>query len=77
MKYCTYIRLQGIVGWFIGWFLVGISDEERTSGYVTDFAQFGIKILLLEMEPPLTQKFHFIPKGAKVVGSGTMAIYKT
>ena len=76
MKYCTYVRFQGILGWLHGWFLVGISDEQRTSGYVTEFAHFGIKVLLLEMEPPLTPKFHFVPKGAKIMGSGTVSVYR-
>jgi hypothetical protein len=74
MKYCTYVRFQGILGWLHGWFLVGISDKKRTSGYVTEFARFGIKVLLLEMEPPLTPGFHFVPNGAKIMGSGTMSM---
>jgi len=63
--YCTYIRFQGIFGWLNGWFLVGISNEKRISGYVADFANFGIYIMLLEMKPPLPPNFWFIPKGAK------------
>lgn len=77
MKYCTYIRFQGVSGWLWGWFLVGVSDEKQTSGYLVDFAKLGIKVMLLEMESPLPQNFYFLPKKAKLAGSGTLAIYKT
>lgn len=75
-KYCTYVRLQGILGWLCGWSLVEISDQELdselTSQYIDEFAQLGIKVLLLEMESP-PQKFYFVPKGSKIKGWGTMS----
>lgn len=75
-KYCTYVRFRGILGWFKGWFLVGVSDEPCASGYTRDFihdyANIGIKIMLIEVEPPLLANFHFLPKGAIVLSSASL-----
>lgn len=65
MKYCTYARPTGILGWLMGWTLVGISEKPVIGGYGMEFLGRGYKLLLLEMEPPLAQNFRFIPKGAK------------
>lgn len=79
-KYCTYVRFRGILGWLKGWFLVGISDEPRTAGYANDFvydyAHVGIKIMLIEIEPPLLATFHFVPRKAVVISSASMSTYR-
>lgn len=76
MKYCTYLRFTGILGWLHGWTLMGISDEPVVSGYAGDFMGFGCKILLLEMTPPLPPRFRFIPKEAKKIHHVTVSVLR-
>ena len=75
MKYCTYIRFRGITGLLYGWFLVGISERKHTSGYVTDYAKYGISVILLEIETPLITHFHFVPRNAIIIGKGMVKIF--
>ena len=78
-KYCTYVRFRGILGWLKGWSLVGIADEPRTAGYaydfVSDYAHIGVKMILIEIEPPLLPNFHFVPKNAVVISSASISIH--
>lgn len=72
-KYCTYGRLKGLFGWIQGWSLLGISEQPQAAGYTRDYMQdyshIGIKIMLVEMEPPLLSHFHFLPRKATVISS--------
>lgn len=78
VKYCTYVRHKGFLGWILGYFLVGISDEKITSGYINDYIDSfrSVKILLVEMKAPLPQSFYFVPKGAKILSCQSISVYK-
>jgi len=67
MKYCTYARFKGIIGWFMGWYLVGIAEQPIFGGYSADFASMGCHLMLIELDAPLPYKFYFLPKGAKII----------
>jgi hypothetical protein len=76
VKYCTYVRYKGCLGWILGYFLVGISEEKRTSGYDYIDSFKSIKILLIEMKAPLPQSFYFVPKEAKILSCQSISVYK-
>ena len=67
-KYCTYVRFHGIVGWFQGWFLIGIADEDRISGYGPEYlANFlgqsrNCDLRVVAIQPPLKHRSWFLPK---------------
>ena len=65
--FCSYARLRGI-GWFMGWFLVGINfDYEDWGGYTSEFAHCKLMLIAIEHQGPLPECFYFIPKGMKVL----------
>jgi hypothetical protein len=57
--YCTYARKPGILGWLMGWYLVGINSEPNCfGGYAAEFANMGFHLMLIKYEAPLPYKFH-------------------
>lgn len=65
--YYTYVRYNGL-GWFLGWFMVGMSLN-GWGGYVNDFACEGnCKILLMQIDSIAPERmFFWPPKGANII----------
>jgi len=67
MVYYTYARYRGIRKWIYGWFIVGMSGEEKLGGYAGEFAAQGCDLILVEASPPMPQSFWFVPKSCKIL----------
>jgi hypothetical protein len=65
-SYCTYARRPGILGWLVGWYLVGMNAVPEFGGYAGDFYNMGFHLMLIEAEAPLPYKFVFVPKKQKL-----------
>lgn len=78
MTYCTYVKFSGFTGVLVGWVLIGISKEPNFGGYASDFmARGNIKMMLLEMEPPLISNFRFFrPWKSKIIQYLSFKVYR-